>query len=219
MSDPTGAPGSGGPLADDPSGPEWSPNQQAARARIARAAAALIMREGIGACTVRAVADEAGTTKSTVHYYVHDANELVDLGVESFLRLLATETRARMDDEPDAVAALRILVDAFMDREKRVVTLEDPTVWAAYTAHAWARGASEQLVVCFELFGGLFEHALARCGVEDAAERGWSIYMYLLGAAQRNVVLPVSAGEVERAVSALGGVALAPVRHRSRARA
>lgn len=59
----------------------WTPNQQAARARIATGAATVVARAGIAGCTVRAVADEAAMTKSTVHYYLRDADELVDLGV------------------------------------------------------------------------------------------------------------------------------------------
>ncbi|EFC85228.1 TetR/AcrR family transcriptional regulator [Parafrankia sp. EUN1f] len=92
----------------------WSPNQQAARARIAQAAARLVARSGIAACTTRAVAEEAGLTKSTVHYYVDNAGELVDLAVLTFLRQLADRVRQHMDAAADGPAAFRALVRTFL---------------------------------------------------------------------------------------------------------
>ena len=60
----------------------WTPNQQAARRKIIAAAADLIAEHGLSACTIRSVAEGSGLTKSTVHYYFEDANELVDLSVK-----------------------------------------------------------------------------------------------------------------------------------------
>jgi AcrR family transcriptional regulator len=168
----------------------WSPNQQAARARI--------------------VAEEGGLTKSTVHYYVRDANELVDLAVLTFMERLARQTRLRMDEAPDGRGALGVLVRMFMNRDERDITLQDPTLWAAYTAHAYGRGAIGELVACFEQFSALFETALERCGAPDPHHRGRSVYHYLLGAVQRNIVQPLPHDEIAHAVSALCGISLDP---------
>jgi AcrR family transcriptional regulator len=191
---------------------DWSPNQQAARLRIADAAATLVARTGLGACTVRAVADEAGLTKSTVHYYVHDANELVDLAVLTCMERLAAHTQVVMDEAPDGPGALCALVRMFLHPDERGVVLEDRTLWAAYTAHAFGRGAHAQLLACFEIFSALFESALDRCDVSHPHERGRSIYHYLLGAVQRNMVQALADDEVARAVSALSGISFDSIR-------
>jgi AcrR family transcriptional regulator len=186
----------------------WSPNQRAVRARIAEAAATLVARDGIAACTVRAVADEASLTKSTVHNYVRDANELVDLAVRAFMDRLAGQASDRIRQLPEGPDSLFLLVRIFINREERGVELEDRTLWAAYTAHAYRRGAHVELVACFEIFSGLFETALERCDVDAARERGRSIYHYLLGATQRHMVQPLRGEEIALAISALSSLPL-----------
>jgi AcrR family transcriptional regulator len=185
------------------SGGAWSPNQNAVRARIAQAAGTLVARDGIAACTVRAVADEAMLTKSTVHNYVRDANELVDLAVRAFLDRLAEQVRSGMQKLPEGPGSLFLLVRMFTNREDRSVGLEDRTLWAAYTAHAFRRGAHDELIACFDIFSELFETAMGRCGVDAPRERARSIYHYLLGATQRHMVQPLSNDEIALAVSAL----------------
>ncbi len=192
---------------------EWSPNQQAARARIADAAATLVARDGLGACTIRAVADEAGLTKSTVHYYVHDANELVDLAVFTCMERLAAHARIQMSEALDGAAALCALVRMFLNPDERGVEMQDRTLWAAYTANVFARGVHVELVACFDIFSVLFESALVRCDVTQPHERGRSIYHYLLGAVQRNMVQPLASDEVAHAVSALCGLPSEVIRH------
>src|SRR4051812_45745311 len=81
------------PVATSTSTAEWTPNQQAARGRIIDAAADLIAHEGLAACTIRAMAESSGFTKSTVHYYFDDANELVDLSVNEIMQRLARHAR------------------------------------------------------------------------------------------------------------------------------
>ncbi|KPM56439.1 TetR family transcriptional regulator [Frankia sp. CcI49] len=215
----------------------WSPNQQAARARIAQAAARLVARSGIAACTTRAVAEEAGLTKSTVHYYVDDAGELVDLAVLTFLRQFADHVRQHMDAAADGPAAFRALVRTFLPPD---LPPEDGTaepggtaapggetapggggvalgadarlnslvLWTTYLAHAWPRGAHAEVLTCFETIRALFEDAIGGCGVPDPAERARAVHLYLLGAVQHNIMRPLPPAEIARAVTALSGVPL-----------
>ncbi|MBL7502069.1 TetR/AcrR family transcriptional regulator [Frankia sp. CNm7] len=196
----------------------WSPNQQAARSRLALAAARLVARSGPTACTIRAVAEEAGLTKSTVHYYVDDADELVDLAVLTYLRQFAAQTRRGCDEAPDGPEALCVLVRTFLGRGARTIQLgeavwlHNPIIWSAYLTHAWPRGARAALLACFETFRELFEATLARCGVDDPAEQARALHLYLLGVVQLNIVQPLPQAEVARAVTALTGVPVAPAR-------
>lgn len=85
---------------------ELSPNQEFRRSEIVDAAVRLLRAGGVAACTVRAIADEAGISKSAVTYYFKDVSELVDLG---FLRLAHAyydhirDQAGRADDPVDAL--------------------------------------------------------------------------------------------------------------------
>ena len=190
----------------------WTPNQKAARARIATAAATVVARHGIARCTVRAVADEAGLTKSTVHYYLRDSDELIDLAVLGFLDALADHAGRLIATAPDGREALYALVRIFTTGEAPAIAMTDPTLWSDFATHAWRRGALDELALCLDTFSALFEQALTLVGVDNAAWRARSIHLYLLGTLNRKLVAPVPTDEIAFAVSALAGVALDPER-------
>jgi len=192
--------------------PTWTPNQEAARAHIAAAAARVVARSGIAGCTVRAVADEAGLTKSTVHYYLRDSNELIDLAVLGFLDALADHAEELIAAAPDGIEALYALVRIFTTGDAPAIAMTDPTLWSDFATHAWRRGALDELALCLDTFSALFEHALALIGVDNVAWRARSIHLYLLGTLNRKLVAAVPTDEIAFAVSALAGVALDPER-------
>jgi len=200
------------PVDPSTSPPSWSPNQQAARARIASAAARVVARSGIAGCTVRAVAGEAGLTKSTVHYYLRDSNELVDLAVLGFLDALADHAARLIADAPDGTEALCALVRLFTAGHAPPIAMTDPTLWSDFATHAWRRGALDELALCLDTFSSLFEQALTLIGVDNVQWRARSIHLYLLGTLNRKLVARVPTDEVAYAVSALAGVALDPER-------
>jgi AcrR family transcriptional regulator len=189
----------------------WTPNQQAARSKIVGAAADLIARDGLAACTVRGVADEVGWTKSTVHYYFDDANELLDLAVYELLERLVVQLGEDVEAAPTAADALSYLARLFMGRGGSG-SWKDGMLWNEYTAHAWRRGAYDRIARGYDITSSVFELALSKARVDDAAERGRSVHFYLLGAVFRNMVQPIDPNEVAAAISALGGVPVDPAR-------
>ena len=188
----------------------WTPNQQAARHKIITAAADLIAEHGLSACTIRAVADRSGLTKSTVHYYFDDSNELVDLSVNEILRRMASHGRDRVLAADNGAAALEFLVRLFLGRGETPpdVKFRESMLWPAYTAHAWKRGAKESILQGLETLRAVFQLALERSDIpsEEVAERANSVHNYLLGAMIRNMIEPMDREEVARAVTALSGV-------------
>ena len=60
---------------------ELSPNQRRKRQQIVEAARRVLAEQGLAACSVRAIADASPLTKSAIHYYFADINELVDEGL------------------------------------------------------------------------------------------------------------------------------------------
>jgi AcrR family transcriptional regulator len=193
---------------------DWTPNQRAVRARIVHAAADLIGREGLGVCTLRAVADETGLKKSTVHYYFDDADELVDLSVAELFESYARLAADKLEGHSDGTEALAFLVRLFMGRASTPPPFRDGALWPEYIAHALKRGASGHIRRELEVFRVVFEAALRRTKLDDeqACARSGSVHDYLLGAMVRNMVEPIPRDEVARTVSAIAGVVLDPER-------
>jgi len=55
-----------------------TPNQREKRELIVAATSDVLARDGLAACTARAVADASPLTKSAVHYYFRDVDEITD---------------------------------------------------------------------------------------------------------------------------------------------
>ena len=106
---------------------------------------------------MRSVADEAGLTKSTVHYYLRDANELIDLAVLGFLDVLADHAAGLIAAAPDGLEALCALVRIFTARDVPPIALADATLWSDFATHASRRGALDELALCLDTFSALFE--------------------------------------------------------------
>ncbi len=202
------------PTLEVASEPSWTPNQQAARRKIIEAAATLIDEEGLSACTFRAVAERSGLTKSTVHYYFEDANELVDLSVNEIMRRVARFAGEQVAAAPSAEAAVEFLVRLFMRHGSRLPDLEfrDSMLWPAYVAHAWKRTATAQIISAIGTLNAVFVQALERSDVPENAvvERASSLHYYLLGAIVRNLIEPIDRAELARAASALTGLEIDP---------
>jgi AcrR family transcriptional regulator len=167
-----------------------------------------VAESGIAGCTVRAVADEAGLTTSTVHYYLRDSNEPVDLAVLGFLDALADHAAKLIAAAPDGNEALYALVRIFTAGEAPPIAMTDPTLWSDFATHAWRRGALDELALCLDTFSALLEHALTLIGVDHVQWRARSIHLYLLGTLNRKLVAPAPTDEIAYAVSALAGVVL-----------
>jgi AcrR family transcriptional regulator len=192
----------------------WTPNQQAAREKIIAAAADLIAEHGLSACTIRAVAERSGLTKSTVHYYFDDANELIDLSVSEIFQRMARHAAQSVVAAGDGAAGLEFLIRLFLGRAKtpRDVTFRQSMLWPAYTAHAWKRGATAAILHNLEALRRVFELAMDQAGITgpEATRRANSIHNYLLGAMIRNMIDPLPRTEVASAVSTLSGLEIDP---------
>ena len=78
-----------------------TPNQESRRQEIIAAAASVVAAEGLAACTVRRIAEVTPLTKSTIHYYFDDADELIDLVVIEVIRLFADLCTTLKGDEEE----------------------------------------------------------------------------------------------------------------------
>ncbi|GLZ46517.1 TetR family transcriptional regulator [Actinomycetospora sp. NBRC 106375] len=84
------------------------------RAQIVDAARDVLAREGIAACTARAVADASPLTKSAIHYYFRDVDEIVDLAVAAHLQAMLDGLRTLAARHDDPEQRLRVVLEAYL---------------------------------------------------------------------------------------------------------
>jgi len=89
-------------------------NRRGKREQIIDAAKQVLARDGLAACTARAVADASPLTKSAVHYYFDDIHQIVDLAMREHVTAMVTGLRHAADGVPDPAEKLWAVVDAYL---------------------------------------------------------------------------------------------------------
>lgn len=91
-----------------------TPNQREKQQQIVEATREVLARDGLAGCTARAVADASPLTKSAVHYYFHDINEIVDQAMDAHLAVLLDTLRHVAASERDPARRLWHVIDAYL---------------------------------------------------------------------------------------------------------
>lgn len=169
-----------------------STTQRDARREAIVAAASEVMRsQGVAACTARAIADASPLTKSALHYYFHDIDEVVHLAFASLMGQFIDriEKAARSSESPGdalwaaALTYLRLGTD-------RPGGARVPLLWFEYQVttarHGETTGASELTERTLRLFTDL----TAATEVDAAAARASALFSGLIGTIVRNAMDP-----------------------------
>ena len=172
-----------------------TPNQELRRNEIIAAAASVVSVEGLAACTVRRIAKVSPLTKSTIHYYFDDADELIDLVVVEVIRLFAELCKTILEDA-DRDQAIVILTRIFIGQEWGMYA-NDSLLWHEFAVHSLKRDRHEGLAQTFGLVGDVFEEAVG--------DRGRALHNYLLGLNFRIRATAPDFAEIAADVSALTG--------------
>jgi AcrR family transcriptional regulator len=109
------------------------------RAQVARAARAVIARDGLEAASVRGVAAEAGSSTTVVTHYFADKQALLIAAVEDAYRAVAARMLAHVRAGPGGIVTLRaVLLEALpLDAERAA----EARVWMAFWSMAVTRPA------------------------------------------------------------------------------
>ncbi|MFL6118107.1 TetR/AcrR family transcriptional regulator [Actinophytocola sp.] len=91
-----------------------SNNQRVKRAQIVAAAKKVLATQGLAACTARAVADASPLTKSAIHYYFHDVDEIVDEAMSAHVDAMLASLRSAAEAEGDPDERLWRVVEAYL---------------------------------------------------------------------------------------------------------
>lgn len=165
-----------------------TPNQQHKQQQIIEAAGELLASEGLAGCSVRAVADAGPLTKSAVHYYFRDVQEIVDRAMGAHLDGLAQTLRELADAEADPGVRLWRVIDAYLQTfaDKPHAALLWFEYWIALSRRDATGPVREDLNKLRALFGDLL--AAADHPAPDAAAD--TILSWLLGTVVQQSIAP-----------------------------
>lgn len=182
--------------------PIVSANQDHKRAQIVEAARAVLARDGLAGCTARAVADASPLTKSAIHYYFDDINEIIDLAVAAHLQAMLTSLRELSRQYADPGQRLRAVLKAYLD------TFADRPhaafLWFEYWIAAGRRrdiGAVDSMLTDVE--GLLIELLTDFPTKQQPAETAHSLLSWLLGSVVQQHVRPRPAAALHAEINNL----------------
>jgi AcrR family transcriptional regulator len=191
--------------SSDIAGRHWSPNQRAKQEQIIEAAAEVLARDGLAACTARAVADAGPLTKSAIHYYFADMDEIIDRAMERHLAGCLDRMREAADRHADPAdrfwAAVRTYLEIFAERPNAAL------LWFGYWVDAGQRARPEPVDRMHQAVIGVLRDLLAGVPADDPPARAHALFSFLLGTIVQQAVRPVPFTALAPHITALCGVA------------
>ncbi|WP_324192813.1 TetR/AcrR family transcriptional regulator [Nocardia transvalensis] len=177
------------------------------RKQIIEAARVVLARDGLGGCTARAVADASPLTKSAIHYYFRDIDEIVDYAVAAHLDAMLTTLREVAADDAASEQRLCAVVETYL-----ATFAERPYaafLWFEYWIAAGRRNATDAVAAMLAQVQELLEDLLSAAHAADPATSSRRLHSWLLGTVVQQHVRPLDPGalraEIDSFVATLTG--------------
>lgn len=160
-------------------GVHLTPNQLDKQSQIVSAAMEVLTRQGLQGCTARGVAANGPLTKSAIHYYFADMDDLVDRAMAGHIAgFEATLKEAGEDQDPQLAFwdTVECYLDTFRDR---------PSVahlWFEYWINASRNGRGEVIGRLTDRVRAVFTDRLRDAGAAQPEEAARALCVHLLGA-------------------------------------
>lgn len=185
-------------------GTTLSPNQEAKRAAIVTAAQTVLLRDGLVACTARAIADESPLSKSALHYYFDDVDEIVDLALEGLLAAFFDDLRAQGATIDSPVERFWTLAARYLDPFEQYPPIT--FLWFDYWTTRARRGDVATVERIYLAMATFFRELLEPLGVDDASRRAHALTSYILGTVLQQTVHPLPFDRLRAEIAAVCGL-------------
>jgi AcrR family transcriptional regulator len=172
-------------------------NRRKKQDQIIEAAKDVLAREGLAACTARSVADASPLTKSAIHYYFNDINEIIDRAVSGHVGAMIGALRKVAAEATDPRERLWRVVEVYLTR-----FVNEPHaafIWFEYWISAARREsltAAQQMLDEVRAF--LVELISELSLAADADETAHAVLSWLLGTIVQQHVRPKTPDELRR---------------------
>jgi AcrR family transcriptional regulator len=197
--------------APTPHSGERSPNQLEKQRQIVEAARTVLARDGLAACTARAVADESPLTKSAIHYYFDTIEEIIDRAMEAHIVAFVEQLRQASSDRDEPVDRLWSTLESYLKTFEERPTIA--TLWFGYWVSALEDGRRQPVERMQDKIVDLLAELLAAADCPDAEARARALFSYLVGTVMRQAVRPAPFSELQPELAALCGLPPAALTH------
>jgi AcrR family transcriptional regulator len=167
----------------DAPGRPTSPNRRDKQRQIVEAAKLVLVRDGLAACTARAVADASPLTKSAIHYYFESVEEIIDLAMISLLDEFLVRVRHAGEEHPDPIERFLAMAEEYLR-----VFAERPNyslLWFGYWVKSSLEGGRDRMLAMQSSIISVVQAVLEEAGIADAPARARLVSAYLVGALVR----------------------------------
>jgi AcrR family transcriptional regulator len=183
------------------------------RDQIVAAATEVLLTQGVEACTVRSIAATGDLSKSAIHYYFEDVNDIITLAFEGLMRefLGRIETAARAADGSFeavwAAAGEYLRLGSDTPARHRVPML-------AFDFHiaSTRRGDNATMAWLADRFAQLLQELVAATGVAHAEAIADTLFSALIGTVVRAPLTARDTAEVLATISEAIGIPLTTAR-------
>jgi AcrR family transcriptional regulator len=156
-----------------------SANQDHKRAQIIEAARVVLARDGLAGCTARAVAEASPLTKSAIHYYFSDIDEIIDAAVAAHLDAMLATLRDGAGQHTDPHQRLHAVLETYL-----AIFAEKPHaafLFFEYWIAAGRRGSSETVEQMLRAVQSLLAEMLGDLAIDDNDHVAHALLSWLLG--------------------------------------
>jgi AcrR family transcriptional regulator len=163
-------------------------NRRAKQDQIVQAAKEVLAKQGLAACTARSVADASPLTKSAIHYYFNDVNEIIDRAVSAHVDALLAALRRVAEQATDPQERLWRVVDTYLS-----TFVDQPNaafLWFEYWISAGRRaslGAADDML---EQARAFLAELISGLPVANADATAHAVLSWLLGTIVQQHVRP-----------------------------
>jgi AcrR family transcriptional regulator len=181
-----------------------TPNQLDKQRQIVQAAMGVLATKGLAGCTAREIAGAGPLTKSAIHYYFADMDDLIDRAMAEHVAAFDAALRAVGTGGDDPVSSFWKTIEAYLAtfRDRPHVAY----LWFEYWIHSSRQGRLAPVRQMHGQVAALLAERLAAAGVPAPAETARAVLVYLLGAIVEQSVDPHAAGEAGAHVARLTGL-------------
>lgn len=181
-----------------------SANQLDKQRQIVEAARRVLAEDGLAGCTARAVADASPLTKSAIHYYFSDMDDLVDRAMAGHISAFAGRIRDAAGQHDGPVDRFWAAVARYVDTFREVPNAA--MLWFDYWLDALRKNRLGALDRMHREVTAFFVDLLTEIGVDDPARRGRALFRYLLGTVVEQTMDPLPFEEIQSHVAVVCGL-------------
>jgi AcrR family transcriptional regulator len=179
-------------------------NRRAKQDQIIEAAKQVLARDGLAACTARSVADASPLTKSAIHYYFNDINEIIDRAVAGHIEAMLGALRKVADGASGPRERLWRVVYIYLT--EFVEAPHAAFLWFEYWISAGRRASLTAAEEQLDQVRAFLVDLMTGLPLTDPDETAHAVLSWLLGTIVQQHVRPRSPeqlrGELDRVLGA-----------------